>query len=512
MDSRFLSLTPPHRYSAKNTRNGEQDKIPSSTPQIAQKPPVGISDESERLSHDTFVHRNPALTSDRVMMRLDLFSHNGYQSEYTKTDAAIGLWQHSYSIRADHDKADIGYLETLLRFGNRHYTPPEDELQQFIESLRKSGLDGSVDWNGISREFETFQSITYEELYESLNYLSSRYVAITDKLQRNSSGDELTANTRRLDSLFTNGIANIIKDYSINLRNRLDLSEDDTSQIRKSLSKIIENMVDAYRNGLHSVQGAIAEQHPKDRWLLNHDIYVAAQLRQCSNEILPISHFDTVYTVPDLAAIGMVARLYHRETEGALSGIRDEGKLALNLAMVDMKAERLIQLGYVSSNMTALLRSSRTHSHSVILDAADEQLARMERDRLPGDPVGAFSPIDRSMFGGIYGATMGTFQQNGGDAPKAIRSGAIYGQAITAKAVEENPHVRRWSQALKNYWNDFYIAPPHKDLRPEEEKVQQMLARVGQSRRSNSAYQNYVNDWRGFLLATGRQQSFLTNI
>ena len=101
--------------------------------------------------------------------------------------------------------------------------------------------------------------------------------------------------------------------------------------------------------------------------------------------------------------------------------------------MADMKAETMISKGLVSADMAALLRGSRAQGHENALAALDQALATRESSRTSGEPKGTFAPVDRSVFQGIYDATLNAYRQNGGDGASAIRAGASYGQTITAQ-------------------------------------------------------------------------------
>ena len=64
-----------------------------------------------------------------------------------------------------------------------------------------------------------------------------------------------------------------------------------------------------------------------------------------------------------------------------------------------MQEETLIQRGIVSSNMAALLRSSRTQGHSIALNAMGERLAADGSKNL-------LTVVDQSVFQGIYKAVL----------------------------------------------------------------------------------------------------------
>lgn len=436
--------------------------------------------------------------------QIDFFNRKGWRSKYSETDAATGLWLRDRTAVNPNDPSSVERFRVRLYNDNFSLTPTEQELKSYIAELRKNGLDGAVDWRGLEQEFEYFQPVTYEYLQDSLNYLASRYVSVKDKVSRSFSGEEQAAELEKLDNTYLATMNRLIGGYIEPLQQSLRLSLTDALTVKASFVEISQHQIQAYESVLKQVHQTVTRSFPEDRWLHNHDAYIAARLREAGGD--GAAPADGRYAVWDLVAIGQAAQFYQREINGAEAGARNEATLALNLALADMKTEALVQRGLIGDSMAALLRNIRTQGHNTVLDAADRQLAAQKDSRQQDEPEGVFFPINRSMFGGIYGAVMGTYQQNGGDAAQAIRAGATFGQAITAQAAEKNPQVRRWSADMTDFWNNFYVTPEHEELSQLERSIQQMLSHVGQSRTYNSTYRNYVNDWRRFLTAISYQE------
>lgn len=443
---------------------------------------------------DPVSHRQGAVESS-PLLNIDTYNRQGYQSGYTVEDAATSLWQReNNTIRFD-DPSSLDRLQARLRSGNLGLNPTDEELSVYMNNLRQTGLDGTVDWNGLEREFAAFQAATPDELEDSLDYLASRYVAVLDKLERNYSGDELAKQVARLESAYQTGTAELIDGYTQLLQSNLGISDKDAQAIKDSFTAILEQKVTAYRGTLEQVNQSVADTGADSVWLQNHDAYIAAQLRETSSDS-GAQAARALYTVQDLTVAGKIAQEYAE----AIPGNRNEAVLALNLAMADMKTETMIGQGLVSDNMAALLRSSRTQAHENVLNAADQWLANREGSRHSGEPEGTYAAIDRTLFQGIYDAVMNAYRQNGGNGAEALRAGVSYGQTATAQASKANPKVMRWGLSMENYWKDFYTTPEDRELSPLDKHVDALLAQIGKtSGRNNSTFQNYVNSWQNFI-------------
>ena len=443
-------------------------------------------------------HRQGTVESS-PLLNIDTYNRQGYQSGYTVEDAATSLWKRdnlTFNLNdPDSFNRHLSLAKAHLRSGVSTLTPTEAELSAYIDQLRQTGLDVTVDWSGLEREFAAFQATTPDELADSLDYLASRYVAVLDKLERNYSGDGLTEQKALLESAYQTGTAGLIDGYTQLLQSNLGISDTDAQTVKDSFAAILEQKVNTYRGALAQVNQSVADTGADSVWLQNHDAYIAAQLRETVND----SSTQTVtalYTVQDLTIAGKVAQEY----AAAIPGNRNEAVLALNLAMADMKTETMISQGLLSDSMAALLRSSRAQAHENVLNAADQWLANRESSRQSGEPEGTYAAIDRTLFQGIYNAVMNAYQQNGGNGADAIRAGVSYGQTVTAQASKANPNVMRWGLSMENYWKDFYTTPEARETTALDQQIDKLLEQAGQSNsRGNSTYQNYVNSWHSFI-------------
>jgi len=324
--------------------------------------------------------------------------------------------------------------------------------------------------------------------------MASRYVAALDKLERNYSGEELTAQRAKLEEVYQAGKSGMIDSYTRLLQDNLGISDSDAQAVRDSFSSILTEKEEAYCGALKQVHESVAKTGPDSVWLKNHDAYIASQLRAACKA----GESTARYSVQDLTAAGKVAEDYRAEIDGASHCGRNEATLALGLSMADMKAEAMISKGLVSSSMADLLRSNRTQGHQNALAALDRALANRESHRATGEPKGTYAPVDSAVFRGIYDAVMGAYRQNGGDVAKAIQSGASAGEKLTAQATAKAPKAARWGVSMRSYWQEFYKAP-------EEQATVlglQIKYLTNQKARS-SAYQKYINSWQDFLKSIG---------
>ncbi|MCI8284444.1 MAG: hypothetical protein HFE90_04145 [Firmicutes bacterium] len=449
------------------------------------------------------------LSQTSLIKHIDLSGRQGYMSDYSIQDAADNLWQKEYltfNIKDLDDPQKASEIVENMRkqairdIGNGQgvIETKEEVLNSYIEELRQNGLDGTVDWNSLDSEFKAFNNTTPDELAGGLDYIASRYVAVMDKLERNFSGEELAAQLNKLEQVYNSGKAGMIDGYTEFLKSNMGISENDIKDIKDSFSVILEERVNDYRSALGKVSDEISKTGADSVWLKNHDAYVAFQLRNAEvNE-----KSEAKYSVQDLSAIGKIAQEYQNEISDAEFGNRNEATLALNISMVDMKAETMINKGLVSKDMASLLRSSRAQAHKNVINALDKRLAELESNRAPGEPKGTFAPADFSVFDGIYNTVMKSFAENGSDAADAVRAGVSYGKTATAQAHANNPKVLRFGNSMEYFWKNFYTEPKSQVSGVMKQHVNSLFINSGGNYDSkSSAYQKYTKEWHDFMVS-----------
>ena len=429
-----------------------------------------------------------------TLKNIDEAARQGYREDFSIRDAAEGLWRKENFNFNIFDPASIQRMQDRVRQGTYTMTPTDAELSSYIDTLRQNGLDGAVDWNGLSHEMKSFQATSAEELEDGLNYIASRYVAALDKLERNYTGDELTAQLSKLEEVYQSGKSGMIDGYTRLLQDNLGISDSDAQAVRDSFSSILTEKEEAYRGALKQVHESVAQTGPDSVWLKNHDAYIASQLRAAG----AAGQSKAQYSVQDLTAAGQIAQDYRAEIDGASSCGRNEVTLGLNLSMADMKAETMISKGLVSGSMAALLRNSCAQGHENALAALNRALAQREGHRAAGEPKGTYAPVDSAVFQGIYDAVMSAYRQNGGDGAKAIQAGVSAGKKLTAQAAVKAPKAARWGISMECYLQEFYKAPEEKTT-----VLGLQIKYLTNQKPGSSTYQKYVNRWQDFLASIG---------
>lgn len=462
--------------------------LPQSRIQVEADSPAQKTVYTMQNAASLQAHEESCISTGSSGQLLDRFTsrREGYRSGYTKEDALTDLW------RDENTRINLNDVSTFKNF-KTHLThpgqiPTSEELDALQKKLEEGGLSGEVDWTGLQMELDSFSNLDSEDLSDGLDYFASRYVAVRDKLERNFSGDAFAAQMEKLDAAYRQGTSHFVDGYAEKLGQHLGLSAEQTQGIRDSLQSHLDQKVASYQSALERME---APEDPADAWLVNHDAYVASQLRGAPPAKGVRTEDKALYTLDDLTAAGKVAEAYQWVAEDA-SHAPNEVSMALDMAMIDMKSTAAIQSGKLSGGMAALLQSARESGRQAVIDTANTRLMERASNRTSGEPAGSFAPVDRHMLEAVYQKVMDTFH-TGGNAIAAIHQGVETAKAVISEAHKQSPEVSRWGIRMETQLKDFYTPREASGL---EKVAHQML---GSHEKGNSDFQNYADSWQHFL-------------
>lgn len=420
----------------------------------------------------------PSLSTPQVEDKFSLahpYAEPKLTGTYRKEDAVWSLlWQNSGLLeRGQNDFTLSGSLN-----------PTQEDFALLLEQLETKGLSGQVDLSQVAGDFSSVAAgVNAGNLGQSIDYLTSRYVALVGQLQRNGASQETQ---EELEQVFAQGKEALVSSYADRLQDALGLSDQDAQQVRASLEGLIDRQVQTY--SATQAQRPLPQAGTADAWLANMDEYIAGQLRQAAGTLSEDAS-DGAYSLGDLCKAGEIAGAYQEIVQQASTGAgTNEAKLALDLSMVDMQTEILCQGGRVSDAMSALLQGSRDQRHEAVFDAADQCFAVRRERALSG--TGPIPDLDRDLLRSIYGTVLTAFRANGGDALSAIRAGVTFGREATKSVHQQAPAVSRWGNAMAAYWKSFYSDQTRSDWQ-------------GGTQLRPSEYAQYADIWQNFFPTAG---------
>lgn len=337
---------------------------------------------------------------------------------YGRQEAIRDVWGDKMKIDLTKDDSEAAILLTMrCSLSPNPYASMERVLQ-----LNEKGLDGSVNWSGVSSDFsQVASSANGENLKDTIDYFASRYVALASQLAGACTGQELENQLAELEEVFARGCQKFAGGYAGRLKQALSFSEEAARSVENSLGQLVAQRISDYQ----AVQKNLnIEFQPDEQWLQNHDKYMAARLRQAAKEA-PAGEAGTEFTLTDLQRASEIAGSYQALYASASgSGKHETEFYVLEPALVDMKTEALADSGILSRNMSAVLRDSMENRH--------KQLAEIAQTPKAGNQQ-AGSSFDYARFKEIYHRVLDVFHQTG-DAVSAIREGGSYIQRTARSA------------------------------------------------------------------------------
>lgn len=383
-------------------------------------------------------------------------------NDYTKEDAIFRQREVRTTVNFN------GVAFTMRRLTNAGGKSAEE----FEKQLQTDGISKEIEWDYVKQDFwgigfradKAAYTIEEDDFTRKTNFLASRYVAAEDKILKSTSGTTRTEQLEKLNDLYQKALNEIAEGYSGIVGSYLEKNGvyGERDKIYDSVVSGMESKIEVYRKGLSGNAALESLKGTPDEWLLDDDAYVASVLRASVSipaEVLQSKSGDVPYSMEDLDTLGQyVSSLSKMDGPNAHDDVlgtftRDESRLGVEYALLNIKTEKLQNSGRVSDSMSELLQKTMNGFMRFYLERTDEKLSENRaRGGAPGDTKG-FAALDRSTVWDVYRYTMQEYR-NSGDVIKALLSGVKYGSGKTAAALAERGTYR--ANNTSYFWTHFF--------------------------------------------------------
>ena len=447
--------------------------------------------QSSRLTQlsSGLVVKQEGTNSNRCQANLITTSLIASDNGYTKEDAIMKQWNKQGSFN----------LYEVMNGGKVNLQDPNpsaEVLQEFEKQLQANGIQKEVDWSGLGFDLRGIgfdadaaaYTIDADDFSRKVDYLTSRYVAVENKIKSTTTGDAQAEQLKKLNEMYQSALNEIAEGYSSIVGSFMEENgvSGEKEKIYSSIISGAESKIEEYRNALSGNATLEGLKGTQDQWLLDDDAYVASVLRESAGaaEAAQVNAANAPYTLEDLDALGQYASALSAMEKPNNTNVymMDEARIGLDFAMLAMKTDTLKSSGRISGAMSDLLQKTMDGFMQSFLDRLDDQLSAKRKEGLAaGDKVG-FAALDRNVVWDVYDQTMQQYR-SGADAMQALIKGAEYG-ASKASAQSASGIYRYKNNA--SYWTDFF------DKSTDS-------GRLGSYESSNSTSQKYMAGWVDFL-------------
>ena len=430
-------------------------------------------------------HSSQSTAESYVLMK-SLYAAD--RSGYTKADAVNKQWKKMNTMNI------LDVLDGTADISNRTLSAKDVE-----ERIRTEGLlDGVNDLDfGMLRfefsglQFETgtaYRSIDSGEFYKNVEYLTSRYAAMEDKIKTVYTG---TGQKERLDQLnemyeetlermaksYSEIVGGILEDYGVS---------GEKEKICQSFKNGVEQKVTEYRDFLAHNKGFTGLEGTGDAWLLKDDEYIAAMLRSQNVASESRSIRDGEYSLNELDILGQyVSSLSAMAAKAkATTYEMSEEQIGLELAMLTMKTDVLNKDNRVSYTLSTTLQKAVSGYLDVFLEQFNHKLETNRKNALIGSDIRGNAELDKNSVWSVYNKTMEHYRSSG-SLMEALIKGAEYGRLQYSQKMSSGDlkEIYRYKNS-GFYWNEFF----GNRLRHEN----------GYHDKNGSTYEQYMMGWLDF--------------
>ena len=392
------------------------------------------------------------------------------ETTYTKEDAVIYQYNRQFDINFTVDELASGKGEVkgyaLPNPNSENNDAFLKAIETFRQSLEKNGLGNEINWKSVQYDFSStdVELNTVDQFSNKADYIASRYAVLQDRIHTDYSGAELEEQMDKLNTLFSKAKELLADSYVDVVGGFLEENGvgDETANLRDSINTGINNRFKEYSDYIQSNRNYAEIDSDSDKWLLQDDGYMAAQLREKMDNSPVVEKTSeeskpAVYSLRDLEVAGIYVQQTSKQYESLehTGFIRNEESIGLDLAVQSMKTDYLTKNSGISNQMASLINRTFDGYMENYLEKIDEQLKKDANHSMIPNSKQLYAPLDHSAVYDVYQYTMDQYQKSG-DMLQALVSGAQHGKEQYYKKVDSSM-ARYQSNILNTYtWNNFF--------------------------------------------------------
>lgn len=250
------------------------------------------------------------------------------QTSYTENDAVMKQYLKQYRINGhfegtefvqDSDEPVKLILPSQVK---------DNDLESFHNQLKQNGLNEDIDWRGVEGDFWNigvgFDNVERFEM--KVDYITSRYAVLKDRIQNQYSGDKQTTELDKLEEVYTKAKEEMANTFANNIGGFYeDLGQTDAvTGMKASVLAVMDKKVANYEKHLTQAGDYAKLNGTENHWLAKDDAYMSARLRESvsmSNskvEMQKINNQET-YSANDLSFAGVYAKAISSQVNDAMS-------------------------------------------------------------------------------------------------------------------------------------------------------------------------------------------------
>ena len=322
--------------------------------------------------------------------------------------------------------------------------------KEFEDTITDVATD--VSWNAIEH---TMKGIKTDDINQSIDYLSSIYVAAKEHINTNFTGAKKAEELSKLDELVNTYKEKTINEFSTEVGGFLDQNGNtgQADKIAESLHKIFDEKVEKFTEIVNQNSDYANIEGTKDEWLKNDVSYMASELKKAGNAD---TNTDTTYSLEDLSATQSIVKeikSYGFGLKGSSSygTFSSEEYVGIKLSELSLKTKIFTENSSISQSVKDLIF---TATNNFIENSIDELSDALDYGRnnpeVAGDVAG-FTPLDESAIKDVINKVMNSYEKTG-DTSKAIKDGINFAISNYSDKMDKDGSYRYTG----NPFNDFF--------------------------------------------------------
>ncbi|MBQ8613407.1 MAG: hypothetical protein IJ416_04255 [Ruminiclostridium sp.] len=331
------------------------------------------------------------------------------------------------------------------------------EQAEFLSYVRENGLDKEINWSETKGYFRA--EADFSNLSDYTDFAGAVYAAAEQRIMRDFSGEEQSAELKTLNACFNNAISEYAEGYAEKITEvfgAFGISVDE-NEIKASVISLMNDKKNSFSSFAAENPDYAGLADSEDKWLMRDIKFMASALR---NEYSPEIKNSSFYSENDLAVLGCAANQYRSEINGmGYTAGHDftEESLGIALSAKYLASESLTEKWGASEKVKEKISALNNNHTERLINKCDEFL------RLRGEEFNKaeeYGPLDREVIDEIMNRAKVIYKSSG-DGGKALKAAAdhayrLYGENRNNPAKSAFIRYKQDEKTDKDFAENFY--------------------------------------------------------
>ena len=273
---------------------------------------------------------------------------------------------------------------------------------EFIKQIKNNGLDKEINWDSLNLNLVNVSGniLDNNNFSDSLDYLSSQYSVLKNKIQEDFQGEDLKKQISLLDNMFDSTIDRFSHEFSNMVGGFLDNNglSGEKNEVYNSVKNIYSKQVKNYSKYIGENDNYANIKSPKNKWLEKDNYYMSSKLREvCKSG--DYKNLDKTYSKDELSVMSTFVNNIKKPIYSEWEFDQNEEAVGLNLGIVELKTNILLESSNLRDDIVDKINIAKKNHFDNTIENYNKKYANSQKN--VQDKIG-YAMMDKQAINDVF--------------------------------------------------------------------------------------------------------------